>query len=89
MSHSETQVFPKTDDKSCMTKGGFMKLITTLRNRLRKNLLKNQSGQGATEYILLLVVIVGLVMAFGPRIKKAMSDKLTDLDEGMAEIQTK
>lgn len=66
-----------------------MKLIITLRNRLRKNLLKNQSGQGATEYILLLVVIVGLVMAFGPKIKKAMEGKMADLEGGMAEIQTK
>ena len=66
-----------------------MKLITTLRNRLRKNLLKNQSGQGATEYILLLVVIVGLVMAFGPKIKKAMEGKMADLETGMSEIQTK
>lgn len=66
-----------------------MKLMTTLRNRLRKNLLKNQSGQGATEYILLLVVIVGLVMMFGPRIKSAMNTKMSDLENGMGEIQTK
>lgn len=65
-----------------------MKLMTTLRNRLRKNLLKNQSGQGATEYILLLVVIVGLVMMFGPRIKSAMNDKMTNLDKGMQGITT-
>lgn len=48
-----------------------MKFLSTLRNRLRKNLIKNQSGQGATEYILLLVVVVGLVMAF----KKPITDK--------------
>jgi len=52
-----------------------MKFFSNLRSRLRKNLLKNQSGQGATEYILLLVVIVGLVVAFGPKIKKAVADK--------------
>lgn len=66
-----------------------MKLMTSFRNRLRKNLLKNTSGQGATEYILLLVVIVGLVMMFGPRIKSAMNTKMGDLENGMAEIQTK
>jgi len=65
-----------------------MKLLSNLRNRLRKNILKNQSGQGATEYILLLVVVVGLVMAFGPRVKKAMNEKMTSLDEGMKNVTT-
>ncbi|MBY0553023.1 hypothetical protein K2P97_00745 [bacterium] len=65
-----------------------MKLMTTLRNRLRKNLLKNQSGQGATEYILLLVVIVGLVMMFGPKIKSSMNTKMGELDQGMSKITT-
>ncbi len=56
-----------------------MKFLSKLRAGLRKNLLKNNAGQGATEYILLLVVVVGLVMAFGPKIKKefnAATDKL-------------
>lgn len=44
-----------------------------------KKLLKNRSGQGATEYILLLVVIVGLVMLFGKDIKTTMEGKLSDL----------
>ena len=52
-----------------------MKFLSNLRTRLRKNLLKNNAGQGATEYILLLVVIVGLVVAFGPKIKSAVSNK--------------
>ena len=61
-------------------KGEFiMKFLSNLRAGLRKNLLKNNAGQGATEYILLLVVIVGLVFAFkGPimeKFKKA-NDKL-------------
>ena len=64
-----------------------MKLITTLRNRLRKNLLKNQSGQGATEYILLLVVIVGLVMLFGPKIRTAMSNKMADLETDIGNVK--
>ena len=65
-----------------------MKLMTTLRNRLRKNLINNRSGQGATEYILLLVVIVGLVMMFGPKIKSAMTKKMDDLDKGMEQVTT-
>lgn len=65
-----------------------MKLLTNLRNRLRKNLLKNQSGQGATEYILLLVVVVGLVMIFKPKIKEAMDKKMGDLSTSMDEIKS-
>lgn len=64
-----------------------MKLMTTLRNRLRKNLINNRSGQGATEYILLLVVVVGLVMAFGPKIKTAMNKKMDELDAGIQEVK--
>ncbi len=45
-----------------------MKLFSNLRNRLRKNLANNEKGQGATEYILLLVVVVGLVLAFKGKI---------------------
>lgn len=64
-----------------------MKLLKNLRNRLRKNLIKNERGQGATEYILLLVVIVGLVMMFGPKIKKAMSDKMEQLDKDIQDVK--
>jgi Flp pilus assembly pilin Flp len=42
-------------------------------------LLKNQKGQGATEYILLLVVVVALVMLFKDKIKTTMDGKLTEL----------
>ena len=66
-----------------------MKFLSKMRVNLRKNLLKNNAGQGATEYILLLVVIVGLVIAFGPRVKKAFGDKLTVLEDGMTEVTTK
>ena len=52
-----------------------MKFLSNLRTRLRKNLLKNNAGQGATEYILLLVVVVGLVVAFGPKVKKMVEGK--------------
>lgn len=66
-----------------------MKLITTMRNRIRKNLINNKSGQGATEYILLLVVIVGLVMLFGPKIKSAMSKKMDELDTDIQNVKSK
>lgn len=66
-----------------------MKLITTMRTRLRKNLIAGHSGQGATEYILLLVVIVGLVMLFGPRIKSAMTTKMSELDADIQSVKSK
>lgn len=66
-------------------RGSAMKFISNLRARMRKNIIKGQSGQGATEYILLLVVIVGLVIMFGPRIKKAISEKTDSLN---ADIQS-
>ncbi|MFZ3229581.1 MAG: hypothetical protein WA160_05205 [Pseudobdellovibrio sp.] len=63
-----------------------MKFLSNMRASLRKNNLKNQKGQGATEYILLLVVVVGLVIAFGPKIKKMVSDKTGALETDMGQI---
>lgn len=65
-----------------------MKLFSTLRNKLRKNLVTNERGQGATEYILLLVVVVGLVVAFGPKIKTAMTTKMGDLDASIQGVKS-
>lgn len=70
-------------------KGFFMKLLSNKRNTIRKNMLKNKRGQGATEYILLLVVIVGLVITFGPKIKSAMEKKVGNLESSMDEVQAK
>jgi uncharacterized protein (UPF0333 family) len=46
---------------------------------MNKNIINNKRGQGATEYILLLVVVVGLVMIFGPKIKSIISSKTESL----------
>jgi Flp pilus assembly pilin Flp len=48
-----------------------------------KNLLKNKRGQGATEYILLLVVVVALVMMFKSQVKSALDGKLSELKESI------
>lgn len=48
-------------------------------NSLLKTLWKDESGQGATEYILLLVVVVGLAMIFKKQIFQTVSDKLGTL----------
>ncbi len=54
--------------------------------KFAKAIWSDESGQGATEYILLLVVVVGLVMLFGPRIKGMVGEKLSDLAGGMGSI---
>ncbi|MGE5086026.1 MAG: Flp1 family type IVb pilin [Bacillota bacterium] len=51
-----------------------------------KKLLKNRSGQGATEYILLLVVVVSLVMLFKDNIKSAVQGKIDDLKAGIGSV---
>jgi len=44
-----------------------------------KKLWADESAQGATEYILLLVVVVAVVMLFKDKIKTALSSKLESL----------
>ncbi len=46
-----------------------------------KKLWKDESGQGATEYILLLVVVVALALLFRTRIMDALSAKLDQLSQ--------
>lgn len=53
-----------------------------------KKLLKDRSGQGATEYILLLVVVVALVLLFKNNIVSALQAKMGDLSNGMGQIST-
>ncbi len=48
-------------------------------NKTLAAIWKDESGQGATEYILLLVVIVGLATLFGERIKQAVTDKINEV----------
>ena len=49
-----------------------------------KRMLNSQSGQGATEYILLLVVVVALVMMFKTQIKSALDGKLSELNSSIS-----
>ena len=63
-----------------------MKFLSKMRAGLRRNLLKNQSGQGATEYILLLVVVVGLVLAFKKPIMEKMKGKVDSLGTSMDQV---
>ncbi|WP_374029508.1 Flp1 family type IVb pilin [Bdellovibrio bacteriovorus] len=52
-----------------------------------KKLLKNKSGQGATEYILLLVVVVALVLMFKDQIKTTVSGKISELQGMIGQVQ--
>lgn len=61
--------------------------MTKFRN-FSKKMFKNRKGQGATEYILLLVVVVALVLMFKGKIAGLMKDKLDQLGQGMGGITT-
>lgn len=52
-----------------------------------KKLLKSQSGQGATEYILLVVVIIALVAAFKTPILEAIKGKTEALKTGIMDFK--
>ncbi len=53
---------------------------------ISKKLLKNERGQGATEYILLLVVVVALVMMFKDRISTTVKDKMSELQGSISGV---
>lgn len=46
---------------------------------LMKNLWNDEGGQGATEYILLLVVVVAIALIFKDRLKGMVTEKLGQL----------
>jgi Flp pilus assembly pilin Flp len=56
-----------------------MKMI----NNAMKSLWKDESAQGATEYILLLVVVVTLAIIFKDKIKAAVTGRLENIDQSM------
>ncbi len=62
--------------------------LSTLRNRLRKNLINNKRGQGATEYILLVAVVVGIVMLFGKNIRTRLEASTEKLGGGIDNVVT-
>ena len=49
--------------------------------KILKNIWADESGQGATEYILMLVVIVAIVFALKDPIMKAISGKAESVGE--------
>lgn len=53
-----------------------------------KTLLKDESAQGAVEYILLLVVVVAIGIIFKGQIISAVKSRLDDLSGGMNGFST-
>lgn len=52
-------------------------------NKLKKlmpKFMRSEKGQGATEYILLLVIVVAIAMLFKDKIKTAIEAKTADLN---------
>tara|TARA_B110001454_G_scaffold218991_1_gene249005 strand:+ start:36477 stop:36662 length:186 start_codon:yes stop_codon:yes gene_type:complete len=54
---------------------------TARKNKVK--FLKNQKGQGMVEYILLLVVVVGLVFAFKGRITSKFNEVMGKTESSM------
>ncbi len=52
-----------------------------------KSLWKDESAQGATEYILLLVVVVGLALMFKGQIMTQVKELLAKLGDGLGQFK--
>lgn len=51
-----------------------------------KSLWKDESAQGATEYIMLLVVVVGLALLFKDRITEQVNRLIGELGSGLGKF---
>lgn len=61
-----------------------MKLLKKIIERIQlKRFIKEESAQGMTEYILLIVVVVGLAYTFRNKIKETLSGKMEDVKGGI------
>lgn len=54
--------------------------------KFKKNPIKNEKGQGMVEYILLLVIVIGIVFAFKGRIKSMFDSAVGKADSGVNDI---
>ncbi len=62
-------------------------MLAQLRRKMSKT-LKNEKGQGMVEYILLLVVVVGLVLAFRGRITSIVNGKIDSLGQDINSVNS-
>lgn len=51
-----------------------------------KTLWKDESGQGTAEYVLLLAIVAGVLVIFGPKIKDAITNKMESVSGQMDSI---
>jgi Flp pilus assembly pilin Flp len=58
-----------------------------MKNTIQK-LWKDESAQGATEYILMLVIVVGIAMLFKDKIRSVISGKVDDLSNDIQGFNT-
>ena len=54
--------------------------------QILKRLWEDESGQGTTEYILMLVVVVGIVIALKGKITEAIGDKVEGLKSALGDV---
>ncbi len=62
-------------------------MVTKALSQRLKSLWNDESAQGSTEYILLLVVVVAIVLVFKKPILAAVSGKMDELQKGMDEVK--
>jgi Flp pilus assembly pilin Flp len=60
--------------------------MKNVKNFINK-MIKDESGQGATEYILLLVVVVAIAMLFRKQITEIITSKLSDVGQQIGGFQ--
>ena len=53
-----------------------------------KKLWQDESAQGATEYILMLVIVVGIAMLFKKQIMGVIESKVGDLSESIGSFNS-
>lgn len=56
-------------------------------NNFIRRFWKDESAQGMTEYILLLVIVVGLVVLFKDRIQNIIQGKIGELGEKLNQVK--
>ena len=53
-----------------------------------KRIWEDESAQGATEYILLLMIVVAIVLLFKDNIRGLVQGRLDSLGSGLGEVST-
>lgn len=51
-----------------------------------KKFWKDESGQGTAEYVLLLAILAGALVVFGPKIKAKIDEKWGQVSDQMDKI---